>query len=165
MRRFGTINSKTGEGRKMHGKQAIVVGGSMAGLLATRVLSNHFEQVTLIEHDKINDQPESRKGQPQTRHVHGLLANGLDLLTRYFPDLPDALRAGGAILGDMSLIGERTHLVIRARGQALRVVSARPPTGKAVVMDFWKRDRLRVCRRRACGVGGRGTSCQSRRQS
>jgi len=101
MNRPGTIDSKARDDWKKNGKQAIVVGASLAGLLATRVLSDHFEQVTLIEHDKINDQPESRKGQPQTRHVHGLLANGLDLLTRYFPDLPDALRTGGGILGDM----------------------------------------------------------------
>ncbi len=48
----------------------------MAGLLAARVLSDHFERVTLIERDKIEDRPEARKEQLQTRHIHGLLANG-----------------------------------------------------------------------------------------
>jgi 2-polyprenyl-6-methoxyphenol hydroxylase-like FAD-dependent oxidoreductase len=28
---------------------AIIIGGSMAGLLAARVLSNHFEQVTILD--------------------------------------------------------------------------------------------------------------------
>ena len=80
--------------------RAIVVGGSMGGLLAARVLSDHFGRVTLIERDPIHDRPESRKGQPHTRHVHALLANGLDVMTRYFPDLPDGLRQGGGILTD-----------------------------------------------------------------
>ena len=80
---------------------AVVLGGSMAGLLAARVLSNHFDHVTIVERDPVHDQPESRKGQPQTRHLHGLLANGLAIMTRYFPDLPAALVEHGAIVGDM----------------------------------------------------------------
>ncbi|MFQ5911938.1 MAG: FAD-dependent oxidoreductase [Nitrospinota bacterium] len=82
-------------------QRAIAIGGSFTGLLAARVLSDHFEQVTLIERDKINDRPEARKGQPQSHHAHSLLANGLDVLTRYFPDLPDGLRAGGATVTDI----------------------------------------------------------------
>jgi 2-polyprenyl-6-methoxyphenol hydroxylase-like FAD-dependent oxidoreductase len=74
----------------------------MAGLLAARVLSNHFDQVTIVERDPVHDRPESRKGQPQTRHLHGLLASGLDIMTRYYPDLPDALAAGGALVTDMT---------------------------------------------------------------
>jgi len=83
------------------GKQAIVIGGSFAGLLAARVLSDHFDRVTLIERDEMNDRPEARKGQPQVRHPHTVLANGLNVLTRYFPDLPDALRKGGASITDV----------------------------------------------------------------
>lgn len=80
---------------------ALVLGASMAGLLTARVLSNHFDRVTIVERDPVHDQPESRKGQPQTRHLHGLLANGLATMTRYFPDLPAALVEHGAIVGDM----------------------------------------------------------------
>jgi 2-polyprenyl-6-methoxyphenol hydroxylase-like FAD-dependent oxidoreductase len=80
---------------------AVVLGASMAGLLTARVLSDHFDQVTIIERDAVADRPEARKGQPQTRHLHGLLASGLQVLTRYFPDLPEALRAGGAVVSDM----------------------------------------------------------------
>jgi len=83
--------------------QAIVIGGSLAGLLTARVLSNHFTQVTLLERDKINDQPEARKGQPQTRHLHGLLAKGLATMSTYFPTLVDDLTAGGAFVTDMGL--------------------------------------------------------------
>ncbi|MCE7989041.1 MAG: FAD-binding monooxygenase [Caldilinea sp. CFX5] len=87
---------------------AIVIGGSMAGLLTARVLSNHFTQVTLLERDKINDQPEARKGQPQTRHLHGLLAKGLETMLTYFPTLVNDLIAGGAFVTDMGL-GMRWH--------------------------------------------------------
>lgn len=79
---------------------AIVLGASMAGLLTARVLSEHFDQVTLIERDPVADHPEARKGQPQTRHLHGLLASGLEIMNRYYPDLMEALEAGGAIVGD-----------------------------------------------------------------
>ena len=77
---------------------AIVLGASMAGLLTTRVLSDHFERVTLLERDPVHVGPESRKGQPQTRHLHGLLASGLEIMTHYFPDLHQALVAGGAVV-------------------------------------------------------------------
>lgn len=57
-------------------KHAIVLGGSMAGLLASRVLFDHFEQVSLIERDALPTRPEQRRGVPQGRHTHGLLASG-----------------------------------------------------------------------------------------
>ncbi len=79
---------------------AIVIGASIAGLLATRVLSDHFERVTLIERDPVNDQPEARKGQPQARHLHALLSRGVAILTARFPDLRDALVQEGALVVD-----------------------------------------------------------------
>lgn len=81
---------------------ALVLGASMGGLITARVLSEHFAQVTILERDPVSDRPESRKGQPQTRHLHGLLASGLDTLTHYFPDLPEALGANGAIVQDFA---------------------------------------------------------------
>lgn len=90
------------------GTHVIVIGGSMAGMLAARMFSNHFDRVTVVERDAVNDAPEPRKGQPQARHLHGLLAKGLDLMTHYFPDLPDALAEQGAIFTDMGA-GMRWH--------------------------------------------------------
>ena len=86
---------------KQHGREALVIGASMGGLLAARVLSAHFERVTVFERDEVADRPESRKGQPQTRHLHTLLAQGLHVFQRFFPTLRDDLVAGGAIEGDM----------------------------------------------------------------
>ncbi|AKT37818.1 uncharacterized protein CMC5_019610 [Chondromyces crocatus] len=68
----------------------------MAGLLAARVLSDHFERVTIIERDVISTEPAPRKGVPQARHVHVLLARGLDVLGELFPGVGDELAAAGA---------------------------------------------------------------------
>ena len=80
---------------------AVVIGGSMAGLLAARVLSDHFEQVTMIERDRLTRDAEPRKGVPQGRHVHGLLAPGAVVMGEYFPDLFPTLAQDGAILVSM----------------------------------------------------------------
>ena len=91
---------------KSNYKHAIVIGGSLAGLLTARVLSEHFEKVTILERDPVHNVPESRKGQAQTRHVHGLLPQGLIIINEYFPDIDEQLLAGGALIGDT---GERLH--------------------------------------------------------
>ena len=79
-----------------HQGHAIVIGASMAGLLAARVLCNHFERVTLIERDALPEQPEHRKGVPQGRHLHALHARGEQILNRLFPGLSDSLVEAGA---------------------------------------------------------------------
>jgi 2-polyprenyl-6-methoxyphenol hydroxylase-like FAD-dependent oxidoreductase len=86
---------------KWSDSHAIVIGGSLAGLMITRVLSDHFAKVTLLERDRLNDAPEARKGQPQARHLHGLLASGLEIMCHYFPDLKEGLSAHGALFDDM----------------------------------------------------------------
>ncbi|MEZ4864248.1 MAG: hypothetical protein R3C14_23245 [Caldilineaceae bacterium] len=87
--------------QKLQNKVAVVIGGSMAGLLTARILSNHFTGVILLERDKIQNEPVARKGQPQTRHLHGLLAKGLDTMQRYFPTLVADLKDGGASVTDL----------------------------------------------------------------
>jgi 2-polyprenyl-6-methoxyphenol hydroxylase-like FAD-dependent oxidoreductase len=86
--------------RKSH-SQAIVVGGSLAGLLAARVLSEHFERVTVLERDSPADQPAPRKGVPQARHLHILLARGRLVLEQLFPGLVEELVGCGAPVADM----------------------------------------------------------------
>ena len=44
------------------GEHAVVLGASMAGLLAARVLSEHFGAVTVIERDQLSDAAEPRRG-------------------------------------------------------------------------------------------------------
>jgi 2-polyprenyl-6-methoxyphenol hydroxylase-like FAD-dependent oxidoreductase len=75
---------------------AVVIGAGMAGLLAARVLSDHFRKVTVIERDSLLDLPEARKGAPQGRHVHALLVRGQQILGQLFPGLVHQLIAQGA---------------------------------------------------------------------
>lgn len=84
------------------GRHAVVLGGSLAGLLAARVLSEHFDRVTLIERDAYTDTPEVRKGIPQANHVHGLLQRGRQVLEELFPGLQDEMIAAGVPLIDMA---------------------------------------------------------------
>jgi flavin-dependent dehydrogenase len=71
----------------------MVLGGSIAGLLATRVLADHFSKVTLLERDRFPDQPELRKGIAQGAHLHLLLLGGLRAMERLFPGLRDEMLA------------------------------------------------------------------------
>lgn len=80
---------------------AVVIGRGITGLLAARVLSDHFANVTVIERDSIPLGVEPRKGAPQGRHVHALLAKGEEILDRLFPGLTAALLADGAVRADM----------------------------------------------------------------
>lgn len=77
------------------GKQAVVIGSSMSGMLAARVLSDHFEQVTVVERDHLPDGAELRNGVPQGRHLHILLAQGSEIMEDLFPGLNDELTAAG----------------------------------------------------------------------
>ncbi len=82
------------------GKHAIVIGASMGGLFAARALSDHYAQVTLIERDELVDDREPRKGVPQGRHAHGLLARGSRTLEQLFPGFAAEIFADGAIGAD-----------------------------------------------------------------
>ncbi len=68
-------------------KQAVVVGASIAALLAAKALSNHFENVTVIERDPrpMDDQP--HRGAPQGHHAHALLKSGENVLEHFFPGI------------------------------------------------------------------------------
>src|SRR5262245_11621276 len=83
------------------GRHAVVIGGSIAGLLAGRVLADHFSQVTIVERDAFVEAAEPRKGVPQGRHAHGLLNHGRNLMTELFPDLMDDMVASGTVHLDM----------------------------------------------------------------
>jgi flavin-dependent dehydrogenase len=84
---------------------AVVIGGGVAGLLAARVLHDHFERVTLVERDDFPAGDTPRRGVPQGRHAHGVLAGGMHVLERLFPGLQAELVAGGAVTGDISRDG------------------------------------------------------------
>jgi len=75
----------------------VVVGSGMAGLFAARVLSDHAEEVVLVDRDGIPDSPQVRDGVPQAHHFHGLLPGGLAIAGELFPGFVEDLEAGGAV--------------------------------------------------------------------
>ncbi len=79
-----------------HHGHALVIGGSIAGLLAAWVLADHVERVTIIERDHLPTAPAFRPGVPQARHYHFLLVRGRQILEMLFPDLGAELVAAGA---------------------------------------------------------------------
>lgn len=103
-----------GEHPARDGRHAVVIGGSVAGLLAARALAETFGRVTLVERDHYPDEPAFRAGTPQSRHVHVLLARGRQILEELFPGITAELEARGAtradMLGDMAYCQGATWL-------------------------------------------------------
>jgi 2-polyprenyl-6-methoxyphenol hydroxylase-like FAD-dependent oxidoreductase len=79
---------------------ALVIGGSMAGLLAARVLSERFERVTIVERDRFPERPGFRKGVPQSKHLHVFMMRGRMIAERLFPGLSEDLEGAGAVYMD-----------------------------------------------------------------
>jgi 2-polyprenyl-6-methoxyphenol hydroxylase-like FAD-dependent oxidoreductase len=80
-----------------HKTHALVIGGSLAGLLMGRVLANHFDRVTIVERDVYPDQPVPRKGVPHSRFPHTLMLRGQQIFEQLFPGLKAELIDRGAI--------------------------------------------------------------------
>jgi 2-polyprenyl-6-methoxyphenol hydroxylase-like FAD-dependent oxidoreductase len=70
----------------------------MAGMPAARVLSDHFDQVIVLENDTLPQDAVPRAGTPQSKHAHVLLAGGLQALETLFPGFRQALADAGAQL-------------------------------------------------------------------
>jgi 2-polyprenyl-6-methoxyphenol hydroxylase-like FAD-dependent oxidoreductase len=85
-----------GEAKVIMGR-AVVLGGSVAGLMAARVLSDHADEVVIIEPDDLDEGgTEPRPGVPQGSQVHALLPAGQVQLERWFPGFAEEALASGA---------------------------------------------------------------------
>lgn len=107
-------------------RRAVVVGASMGGLLAARVLADSFAEVVLLDRDQLPEGPSPRQGTPQAVHGHGLLARGAEILEELFPGLVEALEARGAVTGDLQetvpiIAGGRRFAAGRAGRPAIAV--------------------------------------------
>jgi 2-polyprenyl-6-methoxyphenol hydroxylase-like FAD-dependent oxidoreductase len=78
------------------GKRAIVVGAGLGGLSAARVLSDYFDEVTILDRDELPEDASPRPGVPQGKHPHLLLGGGLKALENLFPGFGDELVRAGA---------------------------------------------------------------------
>lgn len=76
---------------------AVVIGSGIAGLTAVRVLSDYFNQVTIIERDMLEALHEFRRGVPQGRHTHTLMPRGQAILEQLFPGFLGEMEANGAV--------------------------------------------------------------------
>lgn len=88
----------------MQAKHVVVIGGSVAGLGVALALSGRGHRVTVLESDA-TPLPASaeeafaqwdRRGSPQTRHSHALLARLRNLIRAHAPELLEKLLASGA---------------------------------------------------------------------
>lgn len=132
------------------GGRAVVLGASMAGLLAARVLTDRYDQVTLVDRDELpahggqgSDAPrggDQRRGVPQGRHLHALLARGAQILDDLFPGLTADLTAAGVPSGD--LLGGIRWLV---SGQRIARVDIGQPVlfPSRPLLERYVRDRVR----------------------
>jgi 2-polyprenyl-6-methoxyphenol hydroxylase-like FAD-dependent oxidoreductase len=77
------------------GGHAVVLGASMGGLLAARVLADVYQRVTVVERDRLPESVLDRRGVPQGWHAHGLLPRGAQILDELFPGLLAELAADG----------------------------------------------------------------------
>jgi 2-polyprenyl-6-methoxyphenol hydroxylase-like FAD-dependent oxidoreductase len=76
--------------------RAVVIGASVAGMCAARVLSKHVDKVVIVDRDVCPRGAEHRIGVPQSHHAHALLARGKLELERLFPGFEQAMLAEGA---------------------------------------------------------------------
>ena len=79
------------------GERAVVIGGSIAGLISARVLADYFDQVTILERDHIEQQPAVHRSTPQGNHLHAVLVGGLQVLSGLYPGFCEELEAMGAV--------------------------------------------------------------------
>lgn len=125
---------------KKIGEHAVVLGGSMAGLLAARVLADAYAQVTVVERDELSTTATQRRGVPQGRHIHGLIGRGQQILDELFPGFTGDLLAQGAptmdLLGDVRLYLSGHRLRQTRSGEV--VVSASRPC-----LEGYVRERVR----------------------
>jgi 2-polyprenyl-6-methoxyphenol hydroxylase-like FAD-dependent oxidoreductase len=122
--------------------QAIVIGGSMAGLLAARALSDHFDQVTLLDRDQFPTTPALRSGVPQAKHVHILLLRGATILEDYFPGFHAELVAAGVPEVDFGMESEYFGYLSSGRAKQGNVPWIKSLTPSRALLEHHIRQRV-----------------------
>ena len=96
---FRSSSQHRQQGSEGPGRHAVVVGGSIGGMLTARVLADHFDRVTVVERDRLPDGGENRPGVPHARHLHFFFKRGLMVVEELFPGVTaDLLEAGSHLL-------------------------------------------------------------------
>ena len=127
--------------------RAVVIGGSLAGLLAARALQDQYGEVVLVDRDTFPDGAEPRKGVPQARHLHLLLVRGAQILDQLLPGLTDELSAAGAVTVEwpQDLLWLAAAGWSRRSGHSISLLSSRRDLVEACVRRrVFAHERLRV---------------------
>ncbi|MEU3910201.1 FAD-dependent monooxygenase [Streptomyces sp. NPDC029721] len=114
----GTGTSAATPGSPAWGR-AVVIGGGYAGLLAARVLADHFAEVLVLERDAVDRTTGAHPSAPQSYHAHAMLARGAETLELLFPGLRAELEQLGAPVYDY---GERISFLLPT-GHAVRATT------------------------------------------
>lgn len=112
------------------GNKAIVLGGSIGGLLSARVLADFYDSVTVVERDALPDQPVTRRGVPQGGLPHIPAPRGAGILGELFPGFLDDLVAGGAQVWND---GDLSRLCVSFGGHQLLQSGIIPDPGSIVI--------------------------------
>ncbi|MFO1293215.1 MAG: monooxygenase [Rubrivivax sp.] len=155
--------------------RAVVLGASLAGLLAARVLSEHFDETVLLERDELPRDSAARKGTPHAVHPHGLLARGRLVLETLLPGFTQAMCDRGALLGDLTadiafdaggrrfaacraglpaLAASRLAIEAEVRSRVLARPGVRALTGVQVLAPAHENGRVTAARWRGPGSSG-----------
>jgi 2-polyprenyl-6-methoxyphenol hydroxylase-like FAD-dependent oxidoreductase len=80
-------------------KTALVLGGSIAGMIAARVLADHADEVWIVEPDLLEDAPAIRRGAPHSSQAHNLLGKGRTVIEQLLPGIVrQMVREGGQLI-------------------------------------------------------------------
>lgn len=134
---------------------ACVLGGSIAGLMAARVLADHAHTVLIVERDDVEADGRPRVGVPHDRQGHVLLPGGFAQLERWLPGFTSEALDHGALLvdykqqavylgdaqrlpnRDMSILaGTRPLLESRIRAMVLALPNVSILSARATGLDF-----------------------------
>src|SRR5499427_5119884 len=153
-----SVPPRDGHGGRKLGRRAVVIGAGMGGLAAAGALAKYFEQVDILERDRLSPSAGSRSGTPQDRHPHGLMAGGLRALDQIFSDYKRDLAAAGAVpitfardvqfeRPDVGVLPKRDfgisvlcatrpliELVLRRRAEAVANITLRPASRVTEIM-------------------------------
>ncbi|MEH6374742.1 spirocyclase AveC family protein [Streptomyces sp. KLMMK] len=80
--------------------QVVVLGASIAGLLAAAAAARTTDSVIIIDRDTLPALPAHRRGTPQATHAHGMLAAGIRAIEQLLPGFLDTVASRGASIGD-----------------------------------------------------------------
>jgi 2-polyprenyl-6-methoxyphenol hydroxylase-like FAD-dependent oxidoreductase len=108
--------------------RAIVLGASMAGLLAARVLAETYAEVVVVDRDTLSGVRDVRRGVPQGRHAHSLHGRGQEIIEELFPGLTAELITAGVPTGDLGQMHwyMNGELLLPARTGLTSVTAPRP---------------------------------------